>query len=234
MDLKPWSCATCGTSSPARKRSTSEGRPRSFRVSQSPLSRQNRSARRGDRRRALRALGTRGEAVRRRPEFPRRCARDPGSRHARGRGRPREGPRLHDDIIAAFRARDQPLDLAHEEASSDVILMLVASGEGLSLFPESAASTLLAGVVFKRVRDLDVVILGRAVWRAMGRQGPARAVAPRDHEFGSWILTVGVRYRAHRVVVALRNRQGNPRLTAPCARRLHLRSDRCSSNTLLR
>lgn len=84
----------------------------------------------------------------------------------------KEGPRLQDDIIAAFRAHDHRLELAHEEASSDVILMLVASGEGLSLFPESAASTLLAGVVFKRVRDLDVVVLGRSVWRAMDDKDP--------------------------------------------------------------
>ena len=83
-----------------------------------------------------------------------------------------EGARLHDDIIAAFRAHGQTLELTHEEASGDVLLMLVASGEGLSLFPESAASTLLAGVAFKRVRDLNVVILGRSVWRATDDKDP--------------------------------------------------------------
>ncbi len=84
----------------------------------------------------------------------------------------KEGPRLHDDIIAAFRAHDHTLEISHEEASGDVLLMLVASGQGLSLFPESAASTLLSGVVFKPVRDLNVVILGRSAWRAMEDDDP--------------------------------------------------------------
>lgn len=84
----------------------------------------------------------------------------------------KEGPRLHDDIIAAFRAHDHTIEIAQEEASGDVLLILVASGQGLSLFPESAASTLLSGVVFKRVRDLNVVILGRSVWRAMDDKDP--------------------------------------------------------------
>jgi len=83
-----------------------------------------------------------------------------------------EGPRLHDDIVAAFRAHDHTLEITHDEASGDVLLMLVASGEGLSLFPESAASTLLSGVVFKRVRDLNVVICGRSVWRATDEKEP--------------------------------------------------------------
>jgi DNA-binding transcriptional LysR family regulator len=83
-----------------------------------------------------------------------------------------EGPRLHDDIVAAFRAHDHTLEIAHEEASGDVLLMLVASGEGLSLFPESAAPTLLSGVVLKRVRDLNVVILGRSLWRAIDDADP--------------------------------------------------------------
>jgi DNA-binding transcriptional LysR family regulator len=84
----------------------------------------------------------------------------------------KEAPRLHDDIIAAFRAHDQMLKIVHEEADGDVLLMLVASGEGLSLFPESAARTLLSGVVFKRVRDLNVIILGRSVWRATDNKDP--------------------------------------------------------------
>ncbi|MCY0993089.1 LysR family transcriptional regulator [Nannocystis sp. ILAH1] len=84
----------------------------------------------------------------------------------------KEGPRLHDDIIAAFRAHDHTLELAHEEASGEVLLMLVASGEGLSLFPESTAPTLLAGVTLKRVRDLNVTILGRSLWRAADDKDP--------------------------------------------------------------
>jgi LysR family transcriptional regulator, benzoate and cis,cis-muconate-responsive activator of ben and cat genes len=103
----------------------------------------------------------------------RRTIRVADLKHERFLWPPRkEGPRLHDDIIAAFRAHDHTLEIAHEEASGDVLLMLVASGEGLSLFPESAAPTLLAGVVFKRVRDLNVTILGRSVWRATDDKDP--------------------------------------------------------------
>jgi LysR family transcriptional regulator, benzoate and cis,cis-muconate-responsive activator of ben and cat genes len=50
--------------------------------------------------------------------------------------------------------------------------MLVASGEGLSLFPEGAAANLPPGTVFKRVRDLAVVVLGRSVWRAIDDKDP--------------------------------------------------------------
>ncbi len=84
----------------------------------------------------------------------------------------KEGPRLHDDIVAAFRAHHHTLEKVHEEVSGEVILMLVASGEGVSLFPESAAPTLLPGAVFKRVRDLNVTIQGRSAWRAMDDKDP--------------------------------------------------------------
>lgn len=75
-----------------------------------------------------------------------------------------EGPRLEDDVVAAFRAHGHALALDHEEASGDALLMLVASGKAMTLFPESAARTLLSGAVYVPVRDLDVVILGRTVW----------------------------------------------------------------------
>jgi DNA-binding transcriptional LysR family regulator len=83
-----------------------------------------------------------------------------------------QAPRLYGDIIAAFRAHHDSHAITHEEANSDVLLMLVASGDGLSLFPESAAPTLLSGAVFRRVVDLDIVILGRAVWRAADEKDP--------------------------------------------------------------
>jgi LysR family transcriptional regulator, benzoate and cis,cis-muconate-responsive activator of ben and cat genes len=103
----------------------------------------------------------------------RRTLRVADLRHERFVWPPRkEGPRLHDDIIAAFRAHHHTLEIAHEEANGEVLLMLVASGEGLSLFPESAAPTILSGALFKRVRDLNVVILGRSVWRAMDDKDP--------------------------------------------------------------
>jgi LysR family transcriptional regulator, benzoate and cis,cis-muconate-responsive activator of ben and cat genes len=103
----------------------------------------------------------------------RRTLRVADLKHERFLWPPRkEGPRLQDDIIAAFRAHHHTLEIAHEEASGDVLLMLVASGEGLSLFPESSAPTLLSGAVFKRVRDLDVVILGRSVWRTLDDKDP--------------------------------------------------------------
>jgi LysR family transcriptional regulator, benzoate and cis,cis-muconate-responsive activator of ben and cat genes len=84
----------------------------------------------------------------------------------------KEGPRLYDEIIAAFRAHQLTPEIAHEEANGDVLLMLVASGEGISLFPESAAPTILSGAVFKRVRDLDVAVLGRTVWSTQDDRDP--------------------------------------------------------------
>ena len=86
---------------------------------------------------------------------------------------PREAcPRLYDELIAAFRAHHLTLTVAHKEANGEVLLMLVASGEGLCAFPESAAPNIPPGAVFKRVRDLDVVILGRSAWRAKDEKDP--------------------------------------------------------------
>ncbi|MDI3288783.1 LysR substrate-binding domain-containing protein [Polyangium sp. 15x6] len=84
----------------------------------------------------------------------------------------KRSPRLHDDVIAAFRARGQTLEIAHEEADNEALVTLVASGEGLSFFTESAAPFIRVGAVLKRVRDLDVVILGRSVWRAADEADP--------------------------------------------------------------
>jgi len=84
----------------------------------------------------------------------------------------KESPRLYDELIAALRAHQHTLEIVHEEANGEVLLMLVASGEGLSFFPESSAPTIPSGAVFKRVRDLDVAVLGRSVWCAAKEKDP--------------------------------------------------------------
>ncbi|MDC3981069.1 LysR family transcriptional regulator [Polyangium jinanense] len=84
----------------------------------------------------------------------------------------KRSPRLYDDVIAAFRAHGQTLEIAHEEADNEALVTLVASGEGLSFFTESAAPFIRVGAVLKRVRGLDVVILGRSVWRAADEEDP--------------------------------------------------------------
>ena len=78
----------------------------------------------------------------------------------------RHDPRLYDDLIAALRGHGVTLDVSQEVADGEALLTLVASGEGLSFFPESTAPVIEVGAVMKRVRDLDVGVLGRAVWRA--------------------------------------------------------------------
>ena len=103
----------------------------------------------------------------------RRTLRVADLKHERFVWTPRkESPRLCDEIIAAFRAHHHTLEIAREEANGELLLMLVASGEGLCAFPESAAPSIPPGAVFKRVRDLDFVILGRSVWRAVDEKDP--------------------------------------------------------------
>jgi DNA-binding transcriptional LysR family regulator len=84
----------------------------------------------------------------------------------------RESPRLYDDVVAAFRAHGHTLRFAHEEVDGEALLTLVASGDGISFFPESTAPIVRVGAVLKRVRDLDVVLLGRSVWRASDDTDP--------------------------------------------------------------
>ncbi|WP_437817522.1 LysR substrate-binding domain-containing protein [Sorangium sp. So ce1078] len=74
-------------------------------------------------------------------------------------------------VLSAFRAQGQSL-VIHEENDGEALLTLVASGEGLTFFSESAAAIAHIGAVFKRVRDLDIVILGRLVWRAADEADP--------------------------------------------------------------
>jgi LysR family transcriptional regulator, benzoate and cis,cis-muconate-responsive activator of ben and cat genes len=81
-------------------------------------------------------------------------------------------PRLYDDLIAAFRAHGHTLQIAHEEVDGEALLTLVASGEGLTFFGESTAPMIRVGATLKRVHDLNVVILGRSVWRAADEKDP--------------------------------------------------------------
>lgn len=83
-----------------------------------------------------------------------------------------DAPRLHDEVLAAFFAHRQTLRVAHEEVSGEALLLLVASGEGVSFFPESAAAAIPPATVFKRVRDLNVEILGRCLWRESDTNDP--------------------------------------------------------------
>ncbi|XYI00919.1 LysR family transcriptional regulator [Sorangium sp. So ce1128] len=80
-------------------------------------------------------------------------------------------PPLYAAVLSAFRAQGQSL-VIHEENDGEALLTLVASGEGLTFFSESAAAIARIGAVFKRVRDLDIVILGRLVWRAADEADP--------------------------------------------------------------
>ncbi len=85
----------------------------------------------------------------------------------------KQNPRIYDAVITAFRERGQTLDIAELDIEDgEAFLTLVASGEGLSFFTESTAAFIRVGAVLKRVRDLDVVFLGRSVWRAAEERDP--------------------------------------------------------------
>jgi LysR family transcriptional regulator, benzoate and cis,cis-muconate-responsive activator of ben and cat genes len=83
-----------------------------------------------------------------------------------------EGPLIYDAIIAAFREEGQTMEIAEVVADGEALLTLVASGEGLTFFPESTAAIVRVGAVLKRIRDLDVVMIGRSVWRATDEGDP--------------------------------------------------------------
>lgn len=80
-------------------------------------------------------------------------------------------PTLSDALRAALVKRGEAL-VVHEENDPEVLLTLVASGGGITFFSESAAALVRTAATFKRVRDLDVVILGRLVWRAADEGDP--------------------------------------------------------------
>lgn len=73
---------------------------------------------------------------------------------------------------ALFHRLGRTLRITHEEVGGEVLLLLVASGEGISLFPESAAAAIPPATVFKRVRDLNVEIEGRCIFREADASEP--------------------------------------------------------------
>lgn len=83
-------------------------------------------------------------------------------------------PRLHDDIIAAVRARGVVLNLAPQAVDREAIWTLVASGLGLTFAGESWARFLDAGepvaAVWRPLSDLGVELRDIAIWRADAAQ----------------------------------------------------------------
>ncbi len=80
-------------------------------------------------------------------------------------------PALNEAMLAALRAEGEAI-LIQEENDPEALLTLVASGAGITFFSESAAALVRVVATFKRVRDLDVVIFGRLVWRAPDEADP--------------------------------------------------------------
>lgn len=94
-------------------------------------------------------------------------------------------PRLHDDIIAAVRARGVVLNLAPEISDREALWTFVASGLGLTFAGERTASFLDAGgamggpgglpfgsAVWRPLSDLGVEVRDVAIWRADAARSP--------------------------------------------------------------
>lgn len=82
-------------------------------------------------------------------------------------------PRLYDDIVAAIRAHDVNLNVASEVPNGEVLLMLVASGSGITFGPENAGRMLtLAGLQWRPVRDLGLEVRDVVVWRRDEAENP--------------------------------------------------------------
>jgi DNA-binding transcriptional LysR family regulator len=94
-------------------------------------------------------------------------------------------PRLHDDIIAAARARGVVLDLAPEVPDREALWTLVASGLGVTFAGERSARFLDAGgalggpgpaqlgsAVWRPMSDLGVELRDVATWRADAARSP--------------------------------------------------------------
>ena len=80
----------------------------------------------------------------------------------------KSNPRLHDDIIAAVRAHGVVLDL-EEITDGEALLMLVATGDGLTFGTENVAPVLALGAaraVWRPVSDLRLEMRDIAMWRA--------------------------------------------------------------------
>lgn len=74
-------------------------------------------------------------------------------------------PSLDSALRTALLAQRGSLTI-HEENDGETLLTLVASGAGISFVSESAAAFIRIRATYKRVRDLDIVTLGRVVWQA--------------------------------------------------------------------
>jgi LysR family transcriptional regulator, benzoate and cis,cis-muconate-responsive activator of ben and cat genes len=94
-------------------------------------------------------------------------------------------PRLHDDIIAAVRARGVVLNLAPEILDREALWTLVASGLGLTFAGERSASFFdvggaiggpgplqLGSAVWRPLSDLGVELRDVAMWRADAARSP--------------------------------------------------------------
>lgn len=94
-------------------------------------------------------------------------------------------PRLHDDIIAAVRARGVVLNVTPEILGREVVWTLVASGLGLTFAGErsgrfldptgaigSASAPRLGAAVWRPLRDLGVELRDVAMWRADALRSP--------------------------------------------------------------
>lgn len=90
----------------------------------------------------------------------------------------KSNPRLYDDIIAAVRSRGVVLDL-EEIVDGEALLMLVASGDGLTFSPENVWPVLAVGfltAVWRPVVDLGIEMRDIAMWRDEDARSPL--VAP--------------------------------------------------------
>lgn len=77
-------------------------------------------------------------------------------------------PRLYDDIIAAVRAHGVDPVVTAELPNGEILLMLVASGLGLSF----GTSITLGGLTWKPVRDLDLERREIVMWRPEDADAP--------------------------------------------------------------
>jgi DNA-binding transcriptional LysR family regulator len=82
-------------------------------------------------------------------------------------------PRLYDDIIAAIRPHGVNLNVTSEVPNGEVLLMLVASGLGLTFGTENAGRMLtLAGLQWKPVSDLGLEVRDVVMWRPDDAEAP--------------------------------------------------------------
>ncbi len=94
-------------------------------------------------------------------------------------------PRLHDDLIAAVRARGVVLNLAPEILDREALWALVSSGLGLTFASEGAARfhevggelgglgrPRLGSAVWRPLSDLGIELCDVAMWRADAASSP--------------------------------------------------------------